>query len=110
MDTILVISPHSDDEAIGCGGAICLHTSQGDRVEVVFLNSGEKGGHGQSQGLTKQIRESEAMKAGKLLGLSNLEFWEQPDGELKANAENIDRLTRKITETKPSKIFVTHDR
>ena len=48
-DTILVIRPHPDDETIGCGGALCWHLTEGDAVRVVFLTSGEKGGHGRPE-------------------------------------------------------------
>ena len=67
---ILVISPHPDDEAIGCGGTLSKHTTEGDIVEVIFLTSGEKGGHGRSESETAVIREKEAQKAAEILKLS----------------------------------------
>ena len=44
MKRVMVISPHPDDEAIGCGGAICGHIASGDTVYLELLTSGEKGG------------------------------------------------------------------
>ncbi len=31
---ILILAPHMDDEIIGCGGVICKHIQNGDRVTV----------------------------------------------------------------------------
>ena len=34
--SVLVLAPHPDNEVIGCGGTLCLHTDQGDRVHVLM--------------------------------------------------------------------------
>lgn len=106
---ILVISPHPDDESIGCGGTICKHVQEGADVEVVFLTSGEKGGHGRQEEETVKIREEEASMACKILDVSNVEFWRQRDGAFAANHECIHRMIQKIRSSKPATIYVTHD-
>ena len=109
MKKILIISPHPDDESIGCGGTICAHYEAGDIVEVIFLTSGEKGGHGIPEDETKTIREREAKDAAVILHLSNTEFWREPDGAFEATPVNANRLNTKIVTFKPDIIYVTHD-
>ncbi len=106
---ILVVAPHPDDEAIGCGGTICKHIAEGYTVNVIFLTSGEKGGHGKSEEETILIREEEAKNAAAILGIQHIEFWKQPDGSCKANKHNVERMMKKLKTFKPSFIFVTHD-
>jgi len=38
--TVLVLAPHPDDEAFGCGGLIVLKRLEGCRVHVVFITDG----------------------------------------------------------------------
>jgi LmbE family N-acetylglucosaminyl deacetylase len=110
MRNVLVISPHPDDEAIGCGGTIRKHVLDGDTVEVVFLTSGEKGGHaGISDAELVRIREKESMNAKDILGVQNIEFWRFPDANLKVCQESLDKLNGKIKVFMPSLIFVPHD-
>lgn len=109
MNNILVISPHPDDEAIGCGGTIAKHISDGDSVEVIFLTSGEKGGHGKSETDTKEIRERESQYAAILLQIQNITFWREPDGAFQASEKNVNRLLEKFTVFKPDLIFVPHE-
>jgi N-acetylglucosamine malate deacetylase 1 len=108
MKRILVISPHPDDEAIGCGGTLRDHATQGDIVRVIFLTSGEKGGHGRSPEETGPLREREAQTAAQILGISQLEFWRQPDGACHATRRIVDRLCATIAEWKPAVLYVTH--
>lgn len=109
MARVLVISPHPDDESIGCGGTLWQHRRNGDRVEVVFLTSGEKGGHGRSVSETIRIREAEAHRASKILKLNRVELWRLPDGELKATAGAVARLSKKLASLKPTVVYLPHD-
>lgn len=109
MKNILVISPHPDDEAIGCGGTICKHIADGDHVEIIFLTSGEKGGHGKTEEETSLIREREALLAADILKVNKIEFWRQPDGKFEAHAINVNRLKDKIQAFKTDIIYVPHE-
>ena len=104
----MVISPHPDDESIGCGGTIVKHVAEGDTVHVELLTSGEKGGHGQCEAETAAIREEEAIAAAKILGISNIEFYRQPDGGLRANRTLARQLGQRIKDWQPQAIYVPH--
>ena len=110
MSRVLVISPHPDDESIGCGGTIRKHVLKGDAVHVIFLTSGEAGGHGRSVTDTLRLRELEARKAADILGLTTIEFWRLPDGKLKVTRPVLERLRRTIDNLQPSLLYVTHER
>ena len=110
MSRVLVLSPHPDDESIGCGGTLRRHVLAKDQVLVVFLTSGEKGGHGRSLEETCRLREQEAKEASRILGIADLEFWRQPDGALRAGTSLVKRLQKKIREWSPDILYVTHDR
>lgn len=43
-DRFLILSPHPDDEAIGCGGLICRALQQEAAVLVAFITDGALGG------------------------------------------------------------------
>ena len=110
MRKILVLSPHPDDEAIGCGGTLRKHVVEGDRVDVIFLTSGEMGGHGMPPKETKRVREQEAKDAAAILGYNSFEFWEIPNGKLRVTERNIQRLQTKLKKCKPDFIYVTHSK
>ena len=110
MKRILVLSPHPDDEAIGCGGTLRKHVLAGDLVQVIVLTSGEKGGHGRPEAETIRIREKEARRAAKILGIQATEFWHLPDGAVKPTRAAVNRLRVKLKQFKPDNIYLPHDR
>src|ERR1043165_2622614 len=104
----LVLAPHPDDEAIGCGGTLRWHVEQGDEVHVIFLTSGEDGVRGQTPGETARIREREARAAAKVLGYGTLEFWREPDGKLRSTTAIRNRLAEKLRSFRPHLLYVPH--
>lgn len=108
MRRVLVISPHPDDESIGCGGTVRKHVEASDLVRVIFLTSGEKGGHGRSEQETARMREAEARTAADILGVGQLEFFRLPDGAVRATRSAIMRLRESLTDWKPRVIYVPH--
>lgn len=104
---VLVISPHPDDEAIGCGGALHKHVVDGDHVGVIFLTSGEKGGHGKSPEETRCLREREAEDAASVLGIQEIDFWRERDGMLRSTSHLTKRLAATLDTYRPDRIYTT---
>ena len=55
---VLVLAPHVDDEAIGCGGTLLLHRQAGDPVHVVYVLADVQ---------RQEAREQEGNNVGALL-------------------------------------------
>src|SRR5262249_53367106 len=110
MKRVLVISPHPDDESIGCGGTVRKHFDEGAAVRAIFLTSGEKGGQGQSADATADIREAEARAAAAILGIENVDFLRLPDGALQASRGAVQRLRQLLVAWLPDCIYLPHGR
>lgn len=106
---VLVIAPHPDDESIGCGGVICLHAARGDRVEIIFLTSGELGLKHLPREQAWQIRECEANSAAKILGAEALTFLRLPDWFVSEQVEvAAARLEALLVRNTPQVIYLPH--
>lgn len=69
---ILVLAVHPDDAELGCSGTIAKHIAMGNKVGIIDFTRGELGTRGSAE-----IRDEEAAKAAKILGLharENLRF------------------------------------
>jgi N-acetylglucosamine malate deacetylase 1 len=87
--SILVIAPHPDDEALGCGGTMALLAGSGAPVHVVFVTDGSAS-HPTHPTLSPNdvalIRKTEAREATAILGVGseNVFFLDGPDGQIGA--------------------------
>jgi LmbE family N-acetylglucosaminyl deacetylase len=109
---VLVIAPHPDDEAIGCGGTVLLHgLDRGDRVACVFLTSGELGLRHLAPEEAWRIREAEAEQAAGILGIQRLEFLRQPDWYLSEHVEAAATALGPILDREaPEIVYLPHQR
>ena len=79
--TIWVVSPHPDDEIIGCSFAMLRHTMAEDRVLTIFVTDGRGSrAFGLKPEEMAREREREAAKSQSLLGLSEFRWLGFPEG------------------------------
>lgn len=89
--SVLVLAPHSDDEAFGCGGAIMHHVERGIPVRVAVVTDGAFGLiHAREEYLRQRCEESRA--SGKVLGYGAPDFWNLPDRTLFYGESLIERI------------------
>lgn len=72
---ILAFGAHPDDVELGCGGTIAKEISLGKKVGIIDLTRGELGTRGSAE-----IRDAEAEKAAKILGIAVRENLNMRDG------------------------------
>jgi LmbE family N-acetylglucosaminyl deacetylase len=115
-ERIIVLAPHPDDETLGCGGTIKLLLDLKKQVKIVFLTSGEKAdtSHPASdmrhdeEHITDYslMREKEAVKSLRILGVSDYEFLRFPDREIYLYYKSVlDRLLKIIKAYMPDTIY-----
>lgn len=72
--TLLVISPHPDDEVLGCGGLIKKIKDRGGKVYVLFLTVGETNDYRKEGKSTKNERMLEVEAVAKFLKYDGYHF------------------------------------
>lgn len=103
----LGIVAHPDDESFLFAGTCLKLAEEGKRTVVICATRGEKGADRLNRKLSMaqmaKIRVSEARKAGKIIKLAKVEFFNFPDGGLdRVNfAKLTAMLTKKIEKFRP---------
>jgi LmbE family N-acetylglucosaminyl deacetylase len=106
---VLVVSPHPDDESIGCGGAIATHAAGGDRVMVLWLTSGEAGAGEDDPDRARAVREAESLAAAEVLGVAQHNFLRLPDGGLEtAVPAAAQAISGMIDDLDPEIVYAPH--
>ncbi len=103
---VLVVAAHPDDELLGCGGTIALHTRAGDRVTAVIVCEGESLRYGRGT----QNMGAQTMAAGRRLGVTDIRLLGLADQRLDTMTltDIIAPLEQIVRETKPSLVYTQH--
>ncbi|MCY2994930.1 MAG: bacillithiol biosynthesis deacetylase BshB1 [Planctomycetota bacterium] len=100
---ILIIAPHPDDAELGMGGAIGKFKSEGLRVGVLDLTSGEPTPYG-----SPEIRGRETAAATAILGLAWRSNLGLPNRRLEATLEARHQLAGVIRQVRPRWLFTPY--
>jgi LmbE family N-acetylglucosaminyl deacetylase len=106
---VLVVAPHPDDDAIGCGGTLARLAARGAHISVVYVTDGSAS-HPNSRrfppAVLRDVRENEARAALRKLGVrTEPAFLRAPDSGLsQLGAADRGRLAARIA----ARITATH--
>ena len=111
---VLVVSPHADDETLGCGGLIAERAERGFPTNVVYLT--DSGGTSPEPTTRRELarqRRAEALDALRILGVpaGEASFLGAPDGRLNrldtGEAEKLRQGLAEVVERgKPDAVYL----
>lgn len=103
---VLVIAAHPDDELLGCGGTVALHTLRGDHVTSIIVCEGESLRY-EGQNIQQQ---SHIYKAAEILGVQDVRSLQFPDQKLEKYllTDIIDPLLKIVREVRPQIVYLQY--
>lgn len=103
---MLVLAPHQDDEAIGCGGALALQIRSGAAAHVIVLQDG--GDEHLSVGVSREEltlrRNRESIDAAAVLGLPSPQFLNH-ESLKKSHNQAVEQVRNAIRDRKVDAVF-----
>ena len=108
IERVLVVTAHPDDLDFGASGTIAQWTAKGIEVSYCICTNGDQGGEDPTVPREEmpKIRQKEQRDAGKILGVSNIEFLNHRDGWLEPTIELRKKIVREIRKTRPQRLLI----
>ncbi len=106
---VLVLAAHPDDEVLGMGGTIALHTKRGDAVRIVVVTDGSSTQYpGDPDARTR--KDAEAVKAAAELAVTDYVHLDLPDMRLDtlAHVEVNAIVEEQLREVTPDVVYTPH--
>jgi LmbE family N-acetylglucosaminyl deacetylase/CheY-like chemotaxis protein len=96
--SVVAVGAHPDDVEIGVGGLLSVHHARGDRIAIVTLSRGARGGH-------STVREDEARAAAELVG-ARLFLGDLEDTRIPVSDPTMSTISDVIAEVGPDVVYV----
>lgn len=111
--TVLVVAAHPDDEVLGCGGTIALHTSAGEAVHICILGEGAT-----SRTIKRELASAaevqtlrdQAAAVADLLGAKDVRLLGLPDNRFDSVPllDIVKLVEERVTDTRPRVVYTHH--
>lgn len=96
---ILAVGAHPDDVELGAGGTLAKHAKRGDKIHILVMSSGERGG-------SASQRTKEAKQAARILGVSKIDVHNLPDAEVTDKVETVMKIENVINQIHPQRVYI----
>ena len=108
ISQVLVVTAHPDDVDFGAGGTIAQWTAKGIKVAYCIATNGDQGGEDPDipRDQMPVIRQKEQRDAGKILGVTDIEFLNYRDGWLEPTIELRKKIVKAIRRVKPDRMII----
>jgi LmbE family N-acetylglucosaminyl deacetylase len=108
--SVLAVMAHPDDAEFTSAGTLAKWTSQGTEVRYVLLTSGNGGSKDPDMSAHRlaDIREAEQLAAAQVLGVKQVIFLRENDGELDVTKALRNDVALLVRHFKPT-VILTHD-
>jgi LmbE family N-acetylglucosaminyl deacetylase len=105
--TVMVLSPHPDDEIIGCGGTILKLARAGCRIVCVQATDGSDGWalRNLPEAERREVRLTEARAVAQAAGIRETDYWREDNRAFRASEAMVVRLAELFTRFEPRLIF-----
>lgn len=103
---VLLLSPHPDDDIIGCGGTLQNYRARGAEITSVYMTDGRKGNPRYGEEELVSIRRQEAKTAADIIGIQRLIFFDNRDSELSVTSKTVTELSKVLKDIRPEAVFL----
>ena len=106
----LVVAAHPDDAEFGAGGTVARWVVEGAEVRYLIVTRGDKGSDDPDVDVPALVarRDEEQRAAAAVVGVTSVDFLDEPDGQVEPTLALRERITWAIRAFRPE-IVMTHD-